>query len=43
MGNELLRTINSFNTTTYKQPSFAAMAAINLWYGRYTTKEWDKV
>ena len=43
MGNELLRTINSFNAGTYKKPPLAARAVINLWYGRYTTIEWDKV
>jgi hypothetical protein len=42
MGNELLRTINAF-AGTYKKPSPVAMAAINLWYGRYNTIEWGKV
>lgn len=43
MGNELLQTINFFKTKPFKKPSVLARAVLGKWYGRYNTKEWDKV
>lgn len=43
MGNELLQTLNFFRTKPYKRTSLLGRAVLNQWYGRYNTKEWDKV
>ena len=43
MGDELLRALNHFKTTSYKKPSLLAQLVIDRWYGRYNTKEWDTV
>jgi len=43
MGDELLRALNHFKTTSFKKPSLPARLVIDQWYGRYNTKEWDRV
>ncbi|MCO5948041.1 glycosyltransferase family 4 protein [Mucilaginibacter flavidus] len=43
MGNELLQTLSFFKTRPFKKTSLLAGALLNRWYGRYNTKEWDKV
>jgi glycosyltransferase involved in cell wall biosynthesis len=43
MGTELLGTLVYLKTQSFKRPSLPARLAINLWYGRYNTTEWDRV
>jgi glycosyltransferase involved in cell wall biosynthesis len=43
MGNELLQTLRSFKTRPFKKTSLLASVVLHKWYGRYNTKEWDKV
>ncbi len=43
MGEELLSALNYLNTKSYKRPWLLPRTLINFWYGRYNTKEWDRV
>ncbi|MDO3643709.1 glycosyltransferase family 4 protein [Mucilaginibacter sp. L3T2-6] len=43
MGDELLQTLSFLQTRPFKKPSLFARLVLNRWYGRYNTKEWDKV
>ena len=43
MGGELLATLNLLKTKPAKKTGLLPYAAINLWYGRYTTFNWDHV
>lgn len=43
MGTELLQALSFFKTRPFKKPSLIASLVLNRWFGRYNTKEWDKV
>lgn len=42
MGKELIGAINWLSEQPYKKPGILASLMIDLWYGRYNTKGWDK-